>query len=87
MVCFLQKSGSMKAIIYLVGSLVLLAGVIFGLMQLGVPPAIQIVVGLVIGGLGIMGAAKNASSSKTISQTTADSAGNMKTTETTVAGE
>ena len=76
----------MKAVIYLIGTLILMAGVIYGLMVVGVPQPALIVVGLIIGGLGVMGAAKSVSGSQTISKTTADSSGNMQTTETTVSG-
>ncbi|BDS06794.1 hypothetical protein NT6N_18340 [Oceaniferula spumae] len=74
----------MKAITYFLGTLILLGGVIYGLMMLGVPTAVLIVVSLIIAGLGIMGAAKAAGSSKKITQTSADSSGNTSTTETKV---
>lgn len=74
----------MKAIIYLIGTLVLLSGVIYGLMIVGTPMPVLVVVGLVIGGFGLMGTAKAAGSSKKITKTSADSDGNTSTTETTV---
>lgn len=77
----------MKAIIYLFGTLIVLAGVIYGLMMVGVPQPVLIVVGLIILGVGLVGASKGIASSKTISQTTADSSGQMKTTETKVSGD
>ena len=80
----LSKRGGVKAIIYLVGTLVLLGGIIYGLMLVGTPMPILVVVGLIIGGAGLMGMAKAAGSSKKITQTSADSTGKTTTTETTV---
>lgn len=79
-----SKRGCVKAFIYLMGTLILLGGVIYGLMIIGTPMPVLIVVGLVIGGAGLMGMAKAAGSSKKITQTSADSSGNSNTTETTV---
>ncbi|MGJ8696510.1 MAG: hypothetical protein ACSHYF_09340 [Verrucomicrobiaceae bacterium] len=74
----------MKAMIYILGTLVLLAGVIYGLMMIGVPQPILIVVALIIGGSGIMGAAKAHSGSRTVTKTTVDSEGNAETSETEI---
>ncbi|YCM45568.1 hypothetical protein V2O64_06000 [Verrucomicrobiaceae bacterium 227] len=73
--------------IYLLGTLLLLGGVIYGLMMVGTPMPVLIVVGLVIGGFGLMGMAKAAGSSKKITRTSADSSGNTSTTETTVSSD
>ena len=74
----------MKAIIYLVGTIVLLAGILYGMNVAGVPQKWIIVTGLIIGGLGIMGAAKEHLSSSKVSKTTTDSSGNTTHSETEV---
>jgi hypothetical protein len=73
----------MKAIIYLVGTAVLLVGILYGASVAGVPQTWLIILGLVIAGLGIMGAASSASSTTKAVQTTAGPGG-AKTTETKV---
>jgi len=77
---------AMKAIIYLIGTAVLLVGILYGASAAGVPQTWLIVIGLVIGGLGIMGAANSATSTTKAVQTTAGPGG-AKTTETTVSSD
>ena len=52
----------MKAIVYLLGTVVVLAGILYGGSVGGVPQTWLIVIGLVIGGLGIMGTASSVGS-------------------------
>jgi len=73
--------------IYLLGTLLLLGGVAYGLMIIETPMPVLIVVGLIIGGSGLMGMAKAVGSSKTITKTAADSNGNTSTSETTVSSD
>lgn len=73
----------MKAIIYLLGTIVVLAGVLYGASVAGVPQTWLIVIGLVIAGLGIMGAARSAATSTKAVETTSGPQG-ATTKETTV---
>ncbi len=77
----------MKAIIYLIGTLVLLAGVLYGASSMGVPQTWLIVIGLVIGGLGIMGAARSVSGTTTAVETTSGGGQPPRTRETTVSSD
>jgi purine-cytosine permease-like protein len=77
----------MKAIIYLIGTLVVLAGVIYGASQMGVPQTWLIVIGLVIGGLGIMGAARSAAGTTKAVETTTTPGRGAQTRETTVSSD
>ncbi|RYD30417.1 MAG: hypothetical protein EOP87_16705 [Verrucomicrobiaceae bacterium] len=74
----------MKAIIYLLGTAILLVGVLYGAWVLGVPQVWLIVIGLVIGGLGIMGAARSVSNTTTATETTTVAGRPAQTKETTV---
>lgn len=74
----------MKAIIYLLGTIVVLAGVLYGAAQLGVPQTWLIVIGLVIGGFGIMGAARSAGGTTKAVETTSGGGQAPKTKETTI---
>jgi hypothetical protein len=74
----------MKAIIYLLGTLVVLAGVLYGAAQMGVPQTWLIVIGLVIGGLGIMGAARSASGTTKAVETTSGGGRAPQTKETKI---
>lgn len=74
----------MKAIIYLIGTLVVLAGVLYGAAMAGVPQTWLIVIGLVIAGLGLMGAARSAGSKTRAVETTTQSDGPAKVKETEV---
>jgi hypothetical protein len=76
----------MKAIIYLIGTMVLVLGVVYGMYIAGVPQSWLIVAGLVIGGLGIMGAAREHLSSRRVTKTELDSDGRSRTTETKIGG-
>jgi hypothetical protein len=76
----------MKAIIYLLGTLIVLAGVLYGASVAGVPQTWLIVIGLVIAGLGIMGAARSASSTTKAVETTSGPRG-ATTKETTVSSD
>jgi len=77
----------MKAIIYLLGTLVVLAGVLYGAAQMGVPQTWLIVIGLVIGGLGIMGAARSASGTTKAVETTSGGGQAPQTKETTISSD
>ena len=74
----------MKAIIYLIGTLILLAGVLYGASVAGVPQTWLIVIGLVIGGLGVMGAARAASGTTKAVETTSVGGQAPQTRETKV---
>ena len=74
----------MKAIIYILGAAVVAAGVIYGMSTLGVPQVWLVVAGLIIGGLGLMGAAKSTGGKTTVSKSHTDSAGNTSHTESAV---
>ena len=74
----------MKAIIYLVGTLILLAGVLYGCHAAGVPQTWLIVIGLVIAGFGVMGAARSATGTTKAVETTSGGGQAPKTRETTV---
>lgn len=76
----------MKSIIYILGSLVLTAGVLYGAAIAGVPQTWLIVIGLVIIGLGIMGAARSASSTTRATETTRGPGG-ATNKETTVSSD
>lgn len=73
----------MKAIIYLIGTLIVLAGVLYGASVAGVPQTWLIVIGLVIVGLGVMGAARSVGSTTKAVETTSTPRG-ATTKETTV---
>lgn len=75
---------TMKAIIYLAGTAILVAGVLFGMHTAGVGEAWILTTGLIFGGLGIMGAAKEHISGRKVTRKESDSSGNTKTTETEV---
>ncbi len=77
----------MKAIIYLLGTAVLLVGILYGASVLGVPQVWLIVIGLVIGGLGIMGAARSISNTTTATETTSGGGRPPQTKETTVSSD
>jgi len=77
----------MKAIIYLLGTAILLAGILYGASTLGVPQVWLIVTGLVIGGLGIMGAARSLSSTTVATETTSVGGRPAQTKETTVSSD
>lgn len=77
----------MKPTIYLLGTLVVLAGVLYGLSAAGVPQTWLIVTGLVIFGLGIMGAARSASGTTRAVETTQVAGGAPQTRETTVSSD
>jgi hypothetical protein len=77
----------MKAIIYLLGTLVVLAGVLYGAAQMGVPQTWLIVIGLVIGGLGIMGAARSATGTTKAVETTSGGGRAPQTKETTISSD
>ena len=74
----------MKAIIYLLGTVILLAGVLYGASVAGVPQTWVIVIGLIIGGLGIMGAARSVSATTKAVETTSGGGQGPRTKETTV---
>ena len=77
----------MKAIIYLLGTLVVLAGVLYGAAQMGVPQTWLIVIGLVIGGLGLMGAARSATGTTKAVETTSGGGRAPQTKETTISSD
>ncbi len=77
----------MKAIIYLIGTLVVLAGVLYGASSAGVPQTWLIVIGLVIGGLGIMGAARSAGGTTRAVETTSGGGKPAQTKETSVSSD
>ncbi|MES2657425.1 MAG: hypothetical protein V4689_02345 [Verrucomicrobiota bacterium] len=60
----------MKPIIYLMGTLIVLAGVLYGAFTAGVSQTWLIVIGLIIGGLGVMGAARSAGGTTSVVETT-----------------
>jgi len=74
----------MKAIIYFLGTLVLLAGILYGASVAGVPQTWLIVIGLVIGGLGLMGAANSVSGKTKAVETTSGAGQPARTKETTI---
>lgn len=78
---------NMKAIIYFIGTLVVLAGVIYGASIAGVPQTWLIVIGLVIVGLGLMGAARSASGTTKAVETTTGGGQGPRTKETTVSSD
>lgn len=75
---------TMKAIMYLIGTLILLVGILYGASVAGVPQTWLIVIGLVIGGLGVMGAARSATGTTKATETTTGGNGAVQTRETTV---
>lgn len=77
----------MKAIIYLLGTAILLAGILYGASVAGVPQTWLIVIGLVIGGLGIMGAARSVSNTTTARETVTGPGGTPQTKETTISSD
>ncbi len=77
----------MKAIIYLIGTLILLGGVLYGASVAGVPQTWLIVIGLVIGGLGVMGAARSATGTTKAVETTSVGGRPAQTKETTVSSD
>lgn len=77
----------MKAIIYLLGTAIVLAGVLYGASVMGVPQVWLVVTGLIIGGLGIMGAARSVSNTTTATETTTGGGAPPKTKETTVSSD
>ena len=74
----------MKAIIYLIGTLIVLAGVLYGASIAGVPQTWLIVIGLIIGGFGLMGAARSASGTTKAVETTSGGGAPPRTKQTTV---
>lgn len=84
---FCEESATMKAIIYLIGTIVVLAGVLYGASVAGVPQTWLIVIGLVILGFGIMGAARSASSTTKAVETTSAAGAAPVTRETRVSSE
>lgn len=76
----------MKAIIYLLGTAILLAGILYGASVAGVPQTWLVVIGLVIGGLGVMGAARSVSNTTTAKETVTGPSG-PQTKETTVSSD
>ena len=77
----------MKATIYLIGTLVVLAGVLYGLSAAGVSQTWLIVIGLIILGFGIMGAARSASGTTRAVETTQVPGSAPQTRETTVSSD
>jgi hypothetical protein len=77
----------MRSILYILGTLVLLAGVLYGASVAGVPTVWLIVIGLVIAGLGIMGAARSASGRTRAVETTAGPGEPPRTRETTISND
>jgi hypothetical protein len=78
------KKPVMRSILYILGTLVLLAGVLYGASAAGVPQVWLIVIGLVIAGLGIMGASRSAATTTRAVETTASPHEPPRTRETTV---
>lgn len=74
----------MKALVYLLGTLIVGGGILYGMMALGLPQPALIAVGLVILGIGLTGMAREMGSSRKVSKTVADTNGNATTTETEV---
>lgn len=77
----------MKAIIYLLGTAILLAGVLYGASIAGVPQTWLVVIGLVIGGIGVMGAARSLSTTTTSTETVTGGGRPPQTRETTVSSD
>jgi hypothetical protein len=77
----------MKAIVYLLGTAILVAGILYGASVAGVPQTWLIVIGLVIGGLGVMGAARSVSNTTTATETTTGGGRPPQTKETSVSSD
>lgn len=74
----------MKALIYLLGTAIVIAGVLYGASIAGVPQTWLVVIGLVIAGFGIMGAARSVSHTTTSKETVTGGGQAPQTKETTV---
>lgn len=77
----------MKAIVYLLGTAIVLAGVLYGAFVMGVPQVWLVVTGLIIGGLGIMGAARSVSNTTSATEVTTGGGAPPRTKETTVSSD
>jgi hypothetical protein len=84
---FAKSDLTMKAIIYLLGTAILLAGILYGASVMGVPQVWLIITGLVIGGLGIMGAARSVSNTTSATEVTTGGGAPPQTKETTVTSD